>query len=316
MLFEFPHSWCVEEVSTARSEKAVRRFEKESSSTGDNNSELACPLIPSCSSFLLQLDLKVDNLAQAKDRAQLTATGAMSVVHVALLKEVLDKGKDNMRYFTVAISLICISLALQILAGILALVVSHLRSYYAKYKDDLIEDMFENLCCCRTVSNRAASSRKIARARHLTLGEDVIDGTELAERNVASDDEAKRQNEEDEPLAAAASQLWCCGCACGRNRVLSNYEYDVLEMYDEWGAEHTEMELLAAEADVQVPYLSGQFVLSDFATQIVRHFECSVLVKRTLLKTLSLFPSTRSSAQRQSRPTGTGGIQGQLRNRL
>ena len=39
---------------------------------------------------------------------------------------------------------------------------------------------------------------------------------------------------------------------------MSNFEYNILEMYDKWGAEHTKLELLAAEADVQVPYLSGR----------------------------------------------------------
>ena len=117
----------------------------------------------------------MDNIAQAKDRAQLTATGAMSVIHVALLKEVLDEGKDKIRYFSVIISLICISLALQIMAGILALVVSHLRSYYAKHKDDLIEDMFENLCCCSVVSSKASSSKKIAKARLMNYKEDFVD---------------------------------------------------------------------------------------------------------------------------------------------
>ena len=208
--------------------------------------------------FLLQLDLKVDNLAQAKDKAQLTATGAMSVVHVALLKEVLAQGKDNNRYFSVALSLIIISLALQILAGILALIVSHLRSYYAKYKDDLIEDMFENLCCCSVVSNRAFSSRKIAKSRFVNFGQDVVDGTnaDAADGPTGPSDGTKdRQNLDDE---STSTRLRCCGCHCGGSRNLSNYEYDILEMYDDWGAEHTELELLAAEADVQVPYLTGK----------------------------------------------------------
>ena len=195
----------------------------------------------------------MDNLAQAKDRAQLTATGAMSVVHVALLKEVLDRGQDNMRYFSVTLSLIIISLALQIIAGIFALVVSHLRSYYAKYKDDLIEDMFENLCCCSVISNRPSSSRKIAKAR-LNYGNDVVDGMAVVDGTV-TESMKDRQEVDDE---ATTTRFKCCGCYCDGNRTLSNYEYDILEMYDEWGAEHTEMELLAAEADVQVPYLTGK----------------------------------------------------------
>ena len=57
---------------------------------------------------------------------------------------------------------------------------------------------------------------------------------------------------------STSTRLRCCGCYCGGSRNLSNYEYDILEMYDDWGAEHTELELLAAEADVQVPYLTGK----------------------------------------------------------
>ena len=37
------------------------------------------------------------SLTAAKDRAQLTATTAMSVVHVALLKSIIDAGKDSNR---------------------------------------------------------------------------------------------------------------------------------------------------------------------------------------------------------------------------
>ena len=44
---------------------------------------------------VFQNEKKTDNLGQAKDRAQLTATSALSVVHVALLKEVIVTGPEN-----------------------------------------------------------------------------------------------------------------------------------------------------------------------------------------------------------------------------
>ena len=176
----------------------------------------------------------------------------MSVVHVALLKEVLDKGSDGVKYFTASITLIIISLVLQVMTGLMALLVSHLRSYYAKYKDDLIEDMFENLCCCRIVSNRGRTSRKLARARHTDYALDMTDG------NLSSGDEEPMKDGQLDLDNSPQSRITGCCCTCTRKGVLSNYEYDVLEMYDDWGAQHTEIELLAAEADVQVPYLAGK----------------------------------------------------------
>lgn len=178
----------------------------------------------------------------------------MSVVHVALLKEVLDKGPDGMQFFYPSLVLICISLFMQILAGIMALLVSHLRSYFAKYRDDLIEDMYENFFCCSRVVKRNASPwrKKIKR---------LID---IDPHDLDEDDDKELENK-DEDTVTVVERRSCCCCLCTGTRSLSNYEYDMLDLYDEWKGQHTMIELLSAKCDVQVPYLKSKYWFSKVA---------------------------------------------------
>ena len=84
--------------------------------------------------FQEKRDNETDELTQAKDRAQLTATTAMSTVHVALLKAILDQGPESNKYYTVSIILISISLVLQVIAGLLSLVIAQIKSFYTKHR--------------------------------------------------------------------------------------------------------------------------------------------------------------------------------------
>lgn len=67
-------------------------------------------------SFLLQLQEKIrnDELTQSKDRGQFAAQTAMSVVQIALLKEVVDRGPENNDYYIISLVLISVSLGLQV----------------------------------------------------------------------------------------------------------------------------------------------------------------------------------------------------------
>ena len=88
-----------------------------------------------CPLFLQErLDNENDKLSQAKDRAQLTATTAMSTVHVALLKAILDQGPESNKYYTISIVLITLSLVLQVFAGLLSLVIAHMRSFFTNHR--------------------------------------------------------------------------------------------------------------------------------------------------------------------------------------
>ena len=99
---------------------------------------------------------KMTGIESAKDRAQITSSTAMSIVHVALLKNVLDAGTENDRYYNYRVGFILAALILQIIAGFLALYVALLRNYFTKYRDDFLNDCFK-ICCpldCRMKHKR------------------------------------------------------------------------------------------------------------------------------------------------------------------
>ena len=95
--------------------------------------------------FQDKLDNETDNLSQAKDRAQLTATTAMSTVHVALLKAILDQGPESNNYYTISIVLIVLSLILQVFAGLLSLLISKIRSFYTKHR--YVHKIYDYVTC-------------------------------------------------------------------------------------------------------------------------------------------------------------------------
>lgn len=64
-------------------------------------------------------------------------TSAMSMTNVALLKAVLDRGPEKHRFYAAVLTLTCLALGLQILAGVLSMCVSQLRNYYQKFHDNL-----------------------------------------------------------------------------------------------------------------------------------------------------------------------------------
>ena len=73
-----------------------------------------------------------NSLQTAKDRAQITASTSMSIVHVALLKQLLDNGSDaftRREHFYLSIALIVTALSIQVLAGFVALYIAFMRKY-------------------------------------------------------------------------------------------------------------------------------------------------------------------------------------------
>ena len=71
-------------------------------------------------------------MSDAKEKAQLTATTAMSIVHITLLKQVLDRG-PNMPYYSLLLGLIITALVLQFFAGVTAILLSNIRKHYSRY---------------------------------------------------------------------------------------------------------------------------------------------------------------------------------------
>ncbi len=167
----------------------------------------------SCGVF--QTEASSDMLASSKDRAQLTAATAMSVANVALLRELLDKGPERNPYYTVAISLVSASLALQIVAGLLSLMVANILKYAKKYESNPCRDVRENICPCYCVEARR---------------EEKKDSTE-SRRSMKKDDPKICDEEMARPYKGLGGA--CCGC-CPYDITTNVYprqEYYVIKMH-------------------------------------------------------------------------------------
>ena len=66
--------------------------------------------------FELQFQEKTENdaLTLSKDRGQFAANTAMSIIQIALLKEVIENGPEHNRYYTFSLVIIATSLVLQV----------------------------------------------------------------------------------------------------------------------------------------------------------------------------------------------------------
>ncbi len=166
--------------------------------------------------MLFQADTSSGMLARSKDRAQLTASTAMSVANVALLRELLDRGPEANPYFTVAISLVSASLALQIIAGILSLTVANILRYAHKYESNPCRDARENLCPCYCVK---------ARPDKRGSSEKTVSSIETGEFERCTSETAR-------PYEALDVHVPCCSC-CSYGVVANVYhpqEYYVIRM--------------------------------------------------------------------------------------
>ncbi len=145
----------------------------------------------------------------------------MSVVNVALLREIMDKGPDGNPYYNISVGLVVSSLCLQVLAGILAVMVTNLLSYSKKYGSNACQDCRENLfpCQCVRVNRRRGRKKETATSGH--HGEDSDHDECYTSEGLAMDDELEG---------------FCCGCCpCDvSTEVYPAYEYQVLHKYMHW----------------------------------------------------------------------------------
>ena len=98
-------------------------------------------------------------IEQGKERGQITASAAMSVVSVAMLRTVLDSSTDD-KYYKWRLGLISSALILQVICGLLSLYVAFLRNYYSKFQDDFLKDCFKSCCNLRCRRKNRSSSEK------------------------------------------------------------------------------------------------------------------------------------------------------------
>ena len=117
-----------------------------------------CVWIKHLKDFLLQTQKHHDGLTQSKDKAQFAATTAMSVVNVALLRDIIGQGPGKNDYYYFSVVLISLAIFLQFLAGILTLVVSSKLTQTRKYAPYVLRTKRKS-CCCPSGSTEKRSRR-------------------------------------------------------------------------------------------------------------------------------------------------------------
>jgi hypothetical protein len=200
-------------------------------------------------------------LAVAKDRAQTTATTAMSVVHVALLKSVLDNGPDNQEYYIPLLVLIVVSLTLQVLVGGLSIYVAHIRSYHAKFSGSLCDDLWNNLCCCKVVDDRDRFIKKDADLEERK--KEILSKTNGSDSGIIKKEItpsltsklSKSHTGEDGTAKHTHSGLFKCCCCWCTTQMYDEEDYEIMELYEHWLMEMPKSEMDAAHADGQLKYI-------------------------------------------------------------
>ena len=97
----------------------------------------------------------LDDLSQWKDRTQAAATTSLSIVQIALLRDVIEGGPDKFQHYTSAVVVLSVCLGLEVLSGILLITLYILRSK------------------SRMLSDSTARRHQAAKKQHLTVAAEV-----------------------------------------------------------------------------------------------------------------------------------------------
>ena len=147
----------------------------------------------------------------------------MSVVQVALLRQVIDAGEEKNKYYTVSIALIITALVLQIISGMISIFVSNMSSYFGQYGGNIMKDCCANLCCCTII-------KKEKRTRKRRFGLGYIE-------------ETKSLTSLDDVLNSKRPRLCpCCPCELTTD-VMDNKEIEAIQAYDQWAKQQMKLSL-------------------------------------------------------------------------
>lgn len=178
---------------------------------------------------------KLTSIEQAKDRAQVTAATSMSIVHVALLKELLDAGPQGDKYYHFTLGLILTALILQIIAGLISLYIALLRYYFTEYKDDFLDD------CLKTCMPWGCRWKDECPEEVLFVDEFGSTSTIMPAA----------------PRKPVKDKSGCCPCHCVTNRY-ADYEYRILSEYERIYEQNVINEVQDVTYDIDYPWLSQQ----------------------------------------------------------
>lgn len=184
------------------------------------------------------------SIEQAKDRAQITAATSMSIVHVAVLKDILDSGPEGNTYYTWVLAFTIAALSLQIISGIISLYIALLRYYYTEYSDDFLDDGCKTCCPFRCRRIKHNNCKNI----DAWMNQPNSKIPEMKSINHMMDENMNDENEE-------TDENKCFPFECTTMR-FAEFEYQVLQLFDTMSEELIRADLTTANYEIEMKWLN------------------------------------------------------------
>ena len=84
----------------------------------------------------------------AKDKTQVASATSMAVIHVGILKAILDLGPSGIAHYNWCLGFVITALALQFISGIIAIYIATMKSFLSQFKYDIGYYLKRSLCPC------------------------------------------------------------------------------------------------------------------------------------------------------------------------
>ena len=206
---------------------------------------------------MFQNEEKNDTLTEAKDKAQIAATTAMLVIHIGLLVDTIERGPTQIRFHTARIVLISIAIALQIAAGLTALIIANVRKYFRKHKAGCCTELSDS-CLCQSEAeaiNEREIHKKVDKLKTAALAgkwDFITIDREEAQRNPSGNggsssrdtrspnsvcccwNRTVKPSDEESTIGESNSGYSPSRCCCLNKPTRLSYEDQILQNHEAW----------------------------------------------------------------------------------
>ena len=91
---------------------------------------------------------RLQSSSDAKNKTQVASTTSMAVIHVGILKFLLDAGPNAFPYYQWCLYIVITALVLQFISGIIAIYIAVMKSFLAQFHGDFAYYWKSSFCPC------------------------------------------------------------------------------------------------------------------------------------------------------------------------
>ena len=170
----------------------------------------------------------------------------MSIVHISLLKVIIDSNMDT-AYYILGIVLVSTAIVLQIVVGILALIVTNIDRYYSKFNDSVTNERKDNAYTDENVR-------------------EILDELEGGHYDLFSVIKAVEENPNNDSDGTGQNTDTCC-----IKKVHPSYEASIIKWYNIWRVMMTRCELSAASVEQELATINMRLIADRAELVEVKH---------------------------------------------